>query len=138
MVLHIVGRVVGTDFKPVIKLMIELETHVDLIHLVGPDYTFAMACTCSDVIIGLLGASCHRQICSDELTKRDILKKWHPNYQKWLDDAGVKATVASGVTSSAGSSAAGAGVVASGSVGSVTSWVHSVAGFKAEAPFSVR
>ena len=38
------------------------------------------------------------RLCSDELTKRAVLKQWHPNYQKWLDDAGVKATVASGVT----------------------------------------
>lgn len=42
------------------------------------------------------------RLCSDELTKRAVLKKWHPNYQKWLDDAGVKATVASGVTSGKG------------------------------------
>lgn len=42
------------------------------------------------------------KLCSDELTKRDVLKKWHPNYQKWLDNAGVKATVSSGVTSGKG------------------------------------
>lgn len=42
------------------------------------------------------------RLCSDELTKRAILKQWHPNYQKWLDDAGVQATVASGVTSGKG------------------------------------
>lgn len=42
------------------------------------------------------------RLCSDELTKRAVLKQWHPNYQKWLDDAGVKATVASGVTSGKG------------------------------------
>lgn len=42
------------------------------------------------------------RLCSDALTKRAILKQWHPNYQKWLDNAGVKATVASGVTSGKG------------------------------------
>lgn len=42
------------------------------------------------------------RLCSDELTKRAILKQWHPKYQKWLDDAGVQATVASGVTSGKG------------------------------------
>ena len=42
------------------------------------------------------------RLCSDELTKRAVLKQWHPDYQKWLDDAGVKATVASGVTSGKG------------------------------------
>ena len=38
------------------------------------------------------------KLCSDQLTKRAKLKKWHPNYQKWLDKAGIHATVASGVT----------------------------------------
>ena len=42
------------------------------------------------------------RLCSDELTKRAVLKQWHPNYQKWLDDAGVQTTVASGVTSGKG------------------------------------
>lgn len=42
------------------------------------------------------------RLCSDELTKRAVLKQWHPKYQKWLDDAGVQATVASGVTSGKG------------------------------------
>lgn len=42
------------------------------------------------------------KLCSDALTKRPILKKWHANYQKWMDDAGVQATVASGVTSGRG------------------------------------
>ena len=42
------------------------------------------------------------KLCSDELTKRSVLKQWHPNYQAWLDDAGVHATVASGVTSGSG------------------------------------
>lgn len=44
------------------------------------------------------------RLCSDELTKRSVLKEWHPNYQKWLDEAGVHATVASGVTSGKGMS----------------------------------
>lgn len=42
------------------------------------------------------------RLCSDELTRRAVLKQWHPNYQKWLDDAGVHATVSSGVTSGRG------------------------------------
>lgn len=42
------------------------------------------------------------KLCSDQLTKRAVLKQWHPNYQHWLDEAGVKATVASGVTSGKG------------------------------------
>lgn len=42
------------------------------------------------------------RLCSDELTRRAVLKQWHPNYQKWLDAAGVHATVASGVTSGRG------------------------------------
>lgn len=42
------------------------------------------------------------KLCSDDLTKRSILKNWHTNYQSWLDAAGVTATVKSGVTSGAG------------------------------------
>ncbi|MCR5776227.1 MAG: hypothetical protein K6G84_02275 [Lachnospiraceae bacterium] len=42
------------------------------------------------------------KLCSDQLTRRSVLKEWHPNYQKWLDDAGVHATVASGITSGRG------------------------------------
>lgn len=42
------------------------------------------------------------KLCSDDLTKRAILKQWHPNYQKWLDDAGVNATVANGATTGKG------------------------------------
>ena len=38
------------------------------------------------------------KLCADQLTKRAKLKEFHPNYQKWLDDAGIKATVNSGVT----------------------------------------
>lgn len=42
------------------------------------------------------------RLCSDELTKRNLLKQWHPNYQKWMDEAGVTATVSSGTTSGKG------------------------------------
>ena len=42
------------------------------------------------------------KLCSDALTRRSILKQWHPNYQQWLDKAGVHCTVASGVTSGRG------------------------------------
>lgn len=38
------------------------------------------------------------KLCADQLTKRAQLKQFHPNFQKWLDDAGIKATVHSGVT----------------------------------------
>ena len=38
------------------------------------------------------------KLCSDQLTRRSIFKQWHPNYQKWIDNAGIHATVASGVT----------------------------------------
>lgn len=42
------------------------------------------------------------KLCSDELTRRNILQQWHPAYQAWLDNAGISATVASGVTSGNG------------------------------------
>ena len=38
------------------------------------------------------------KLCADQLTKRAKLKQFHPNFQKWLDNAGIKATVHSGVT----------------------------------------
>lgn len=38
------------------------------------------------------------KLCADQLTKRAQLKQFHPQLQKWLDDAGIKATVHSGVT----------------------------------------
>lgn len=38
------------------------------------------------------------KLCADQLTKRAKLKQFHPNFQKWLDDAGIKATVHSGKT----------------------------------------
>lgn len=38
------------------------------------------------------------KLCADQLTKRAKLKQFHPNFQRWLDDAGIKATVHSGVT----------------------------------------
>ena len=42
------------------------------------------------------------KLCSDALTRRSVLKQWHPKYQKWLDDAGIKGTVYSGKTSGKG------------------------------------
>lgn len=42
------------------------------------------------------------RLCSDALTRRSILLQWHKKYQKWLDDAGIKATVYSGKTSGKG------------------------------------
>ena len=39
------------------------------------------------------------KLCADELTKRSRLKEFHPKYQKWLNDAGIQATVHSGTTS---------------------------------------
>ena len=39
---------------------------------------------------------------SDLLTRRNILLTWHSSYQSWLDNAGISATVASGVTSGKG------------------------------------
>lgn len=42
------------------------------------------------------------RLCSDELTRRSTLKQWHPLYQEWIDKAGIKATVSSGVTSGKG------------------------------------
>lgn len=44
----------------------------------------------------------HYKLCSDTLTRRSMLKQWHPKYQKWLDDAGIKGTVYSGKTSGKG------------------------------------
>lgn len=44
----------------------------------------------------------HYKLCSDALTRRSVLKQWHPKYQKWLDDAGIKGTVYSGKTSGKG------------------------------------
>lgn len=38
------------------------------------------------------------KICADQLIRTKTLREFHPNYQKWLDKAGVKATVHSGVT----------------------------------------
>lgn len=42
------------------------------------------------------------KLCSDALTRRSVLKQWHPKYQKWLDNAGIKGTVYSGKTSGKG------------------------------------
>lgn len=38
------------------------------------------------------------KLCSDQLTRRSILLKWHSSYQSWISNAGISATVASGVT----------------------------------------
>lgn len=38
------------------------------------------------------------KLCSDQLTRRNILLKWHSSYQSWISNAGISATVASGVT----------------------------------------
>lgn len=38
------------------------------------------------------------KLCADQLTKKSQIKSFHPNLQKWLDKAGIKATVYSGVT----------------------------------------
>ncbi len=42
------------------------------------------------------------RLCADELTKRSVFKNWHANYQRWLDEAGVRATVVNGATSGRG------------------------------------
>ena len=42
------------------------------------------------------------RLCSDALTRRSVLKQFHPKYQKWLDDAGITGTVYSGKTSGKG------------------------------------
>lgn len=42
------------------------------------------------------------KLCSDALTRRSMLQQWHPSYQAWIDNAGISATVASGVTSGQG------------------------------------
>lgn len=38
------------------------------------------------------------KLCSDQLTRRNILLKWHSSYQSWISNACISATVASGVT----------------------------------------
>lgn len=40
----------------------------------------------------------HEKLCADELINKKHLKDFHPNYQKWLEQAGIKATVHSGIT----------------------------------------
>lgn len=42
------------------------------------------------------------KLCSDALTRRSMLQQWHPSYQAWIDNVGISATVASGVTSGQG------------------------------------
>lgn len=44
-------------------------------------------------------ATYQEKLCADELINRKHLNDFHPNYQKWLDRVGIKATVHSGVTS---------------------------------------
>lgn len=38
------------------------------------------------------------KLCADQLTKRAALKAFHPNFQKWIDKAGISATVKNGAT----------------------------------------
>lgn len=38
------------------------------------------------------------KMCADELINKKHLKEFHPAYQNWLNNAGIKATVHSGVT----------------------------------------
>ena len=38
------------------------------------------------------------KMCADQLTKRAALKAFHPNFQKWIDKAGISATVKNGAT----------------------------------------
>lgn len=40
----------------------------------------------------------HEKLCADELITKSHLKSFHPNYQKWFNNVGIKATVHSGVT----------------------------------------
>ena len=42
------------------------------------------------------------KLCSDQLTKRAILKNWHSKYQQWMNKAGVNCTVVSGATTGRG------------------------------------
>ena len=38
------------------------------------------------------------KICANDLITKAHLQQFHPNYQKWLNDRGIKCTVHSGVT----------------------------------------
>lgn len=42
------------------------------------------------------------RLCAKEFTSRPVLLKWHEKYQKFLDNAGVQATVSNGKTSGRG------------------------------------
>lgn len=43
-------------------------------------------------------ATYKEKLCADELINKTHLKDFHPDYQKWINDAGIKATVHSGIT----------------------------------------
>ena len=38
------------------------------------------------------------KVCADDIIKPKHLQSFHPNFQKWLDDKGIKCTVYSGIT----------------------------------------
>lgn len=38
------------------------------------------------------------KVCADQVIRRRTLQEFHPNYQKWLDDHGIRASVYTGVT----------------------------------------
>ncbi len=43
-------------------------------------------------------ATYQEKLCADELITKRHLKAFHPDFQRWLDNAGIKCTVHSGVT----------------------------------------
>lgn len=43
-------------------------------------------------------ATYEEKLCADELITKKHLKSFHPDFQKWLDNTGIKCTVYSGVT----------------------------------------
>lgn len=43
-------------------------------------------------------ATYQEKLCADELITKKHLKAFHPDFQRWLDNAGIKCTVHSGVT----------------------------------------
>lgn len=38
------------------------------------------------------------KVCADQVIRRRTLKEFHPAYQRWLDEKGIKASVSTGVT----------------------------------------
>lgn len=40
----------------------------------------------------------HEKLCADELINKKHLKEFHPNFQKWMDSAGIKCSVHTGIT----------------------------------------